>query len=188
MDGGGPIKKQNNIMAYFSSFKTTDITFTVEDLNRMNSPAAIAELLQEKIKAETKSDKEIQKENKEPEVEATVEESKEKFIDPKSPNIKKGQPTPKKGKFPIKWVVGRKYKLRFKGKAGLRGYEKTYVLKKFIYTIGENTVNVVIMKQIAGPKSAIFTLTKVNCIHYHIKYEPDLQVMSMSLNWIPVNE
>ena len=162
---------------------TRNITFTIDDLNRMNSPASIAELLKEKIEDDKK--KEYIEFEPEPEPEPVEETKPEKTYDPKNPRIELGQPTPKKGKYPIKWVVGNKYKLRFKGKAGVRGYEKTYILKKFIYTIKQDVVNVVIMKQIGGPQSAIFTLTKSNCVHYHIKYEPGLQVMAMDLNWIP---
>lgn len=162
---------------------TRNITFTIEDLNRMDSPASIAELLKEKIEDGRK--KEYVEFESEPEPEPEPEVKPEKTYDPKNPRIELGQPTPKKGKYPIKWIVGNKYKLRFKGKAGVRGYEKTYILKKFIYTIKQDVVNVVIMKQISGPQSAIFTLTKSNCVHYHIKYEPGLQVMAMDLNWIP---
>ena len=167
---------------------TKNITFTIEDLNRMNSPASIAELLREKIEKDMKKDPDPEPEI-EPEPEPEQEEVKpEKTYDPKNPRIEPGQPTPKKGKYPVKWIVGNQYKLRFKGKAGIRGYEKVYVLKKFIYTIKQDVVNVVIMKQISGPKSAIFTLTKSDCVHYHIKYEPGLQVMAMDLNWIPCTE
>ena len=168
---------------------TKNITFTIEDLNRMNSPASIAELLKEKIDKDSNKDYyEFESEpgpEPEPEPEPEEEVKKEKTYDPKNPRIELGQPTPKKGKYPIKWVVGNHYKLRFKGKAGIRGYEKTYVLKKFIYTIKQDVVNVVIMKQVSGPQSAIFTLPKSSCVHYHIKYEPGLQVMAMDLNWIP---
>ena len=180
-------------MAYY---KTQNITFSVEDLNRMNSPAAIAALLKEKLDAEDPdriAKKLLMEEDMDPvlvpgdginsddELEKT-----EKTYDPKNPRIEKGQPTPKTGKYPVKWVNGRVYKIRFKGKCGLRGYEKKYVLKKFIYTINQDTVNIVIMKQIAGPVSTIFTLNREECKRFHIKYEDGLQVMPMDFNWIPV--
>jgi len=178
------------------------IVFSVEDLNRMNSPAAIATLLKEKLEAEEAERKandpnEIAKriqEEETPDPELVPgdginsDDELEKTYDPKNPRIEKGMPTPKTGKHSVKWVNGRTYKLRFKSKCGLRGYEKKYVLKKFIYTINQDVVNIVIMKQIGGPVSTIFTLNREECRQFHLKYEEGLQVMPMSFNWIPYNE
>lgn len=99
-----------------------------------------------------------------------------------------GSPTPKEGKYPIKWVNGNIYKLRVRGRFGIRGYERKYVLKKFIYNVKNVAVNVVIMKQLTGPRSTTFTLSKTDCIRFHIKYEEGLQVMSMAMNWIPCKD
>lgn len=62
--------------------------------------------------------------------------------------------------------------------------KREYILKKFIYTINETIVNIVVMKQISGPKNDIFTLNRYDCLRYHIKYEEGLQVFSMSMNWV----
>lgn len=62
--------------------------------------------------------------------------------------------------------------------------KRQYILKKYIYAIRDDIVNIVIMKQISGPIGKIYTLTPHDCLNYHIKYEPGLQVFSMSLNWV----
>jgi hypothetical protein len=119
------------------------------------------------------------------ETEKTTEPEQQK---PVRDVIPLGTPTPKEGKYPVKWVNGNIYKLRVRGKFGIRGYERRYVLKKFIYNVKNVPVNVVIMKQLSGPRSTTFTLSKSDCIRFHIKYEDGLQVMSMAMNWIPSND
>jgi hypothetical protein len=124
-----------------------------------------------------------------PEVVQETEETKEPEEQKPVRNvIPLGSPTPKEGKYPVKWVNGNIYKLRVRGRFGIRGYERRYVLKKFIYNVKNVPVNVVIMKQLSGPRSTTFTLSKSDCVRFHIKYEDGLQVMSMAMNWIPSND
>lgn len=78
-----------------------------------------------------------------------------------------------------KFICGRTYYLKGRG-----GIKKEYILKKYIYTINESIVNIVIMKQISGPRASIYTLNPYDCKRYHIKYEEGLQVFSMQMNWI----
>lgn len=84
-----------------------------------------------------------------------------------------------------KFVVGKKYMLRQKSVCGSREIIKKYICKKFIYTVKDELLNILILKQIEGPKGTIFTLNRNDCKRYHIKYEPGLQVFSMEFNWIP---
>lgn len=83
-----------------------------------------------------------------------------------------------------KFKIGSVYMLRQKSICGSKEIIKKYVLKKFIYSSNDQILNVLIMKQIDGPKGAIFTLNRNDCKRYHIKYEPGLQVFSMEFNWI----
>ena len=65
-----------------------------------------------------------------------------------------------------------------------RRLKKTYVLKKYIYTINEEEVRAVIMKQIAGSTTGKkYTLNRTDCLMLHLKYEPGLEVFSMDLDW-----
>lgn len=83
-----------------------------------------------------------------------------------------------------KFKIGSIYMLRHKSICGSKEIIKKYVLKKFIYSSNDQILNVLIMKQIDGPKGTIFTLNRNDCKRYHIKYEPGLQVFSMEFNWI----
>ena len=46
-------------------------------------------------------------------------------------------------------------------------------------------MNIVVMKQVDGPKGKMYTMDKTNCNDYHIKWEPGLEVFAMQLPWIP---
>lgn len=62
--------------------------------------------------------------------------------------------------------------------------KKTYILKKFIYTLHTDVVNVLIVKPLSfTPGESIDTLTRADCRKYHIKYEPNLFVMPMDMRW-----
>lgn len=86
-----------------------------------------------------------------------------------------------KKKINKKFVVNHTYHLRTKLNNENR---KIFVLKKFIYTINDLTVNILILKQLSGEKNKIFTLSREECKILHIKYEDGLQVWPMDLNWI----
>lgn len=86
-----------------------------------------------------------------------------------------------KKKINKKFVVNHIYHLRTKLNNENR---KIFVLKKFIYTINDLPVNILILKQLSGEKNKIFTLSREECKILHIKYEDGLQVWPMDLNWI----
>lgn len=89
-----------------------------------------------------------------------------------------------------KFIVGKKYFLKVRSITSNHLY-KIYELKKFIYSINNRTVNVVVMKRINDTDdetNTTFTLNRTDCAKYHIKYEKGLQVFPMELNWCPVNE
>lgn len=86
-----------------------------------------------------------------------------------------------KKKINKKFVVNHTYHLRTKLNNENR---KIFVLKKFIYTINDLPVNILILKQLSGEKNKIFALSREECKILHIKYEDGLQVWPMNLNWI----
>ena len=95
-----------------------------------------------------------------------------------------------KRKIGKKFIVGKKYFLKVRSITNNHLY-KIYELKKFIYSINNRTVNVVVMKRINDTDdetNTTFTLNRTDCAKYHIKYEKGLQVFPMELNWCPVNE
>ena len=60
---------------------------------------------------------------------------------------------------------------------------REFVVKKTIYSIKDREVNIVIMKQVSGSESTKFTLSKEDCLKFHLKFEEGLQVFSMELDW-----
>jgi hypothetical protein len=83
-----------------------------------------------------------------------------------------------------RFKVGGRYFLHLKSRDGSRYILKEYVCKKFIYSLNDNIMNIVIMQQVAGEVDKKFTLNKNECKQFHIKYEPGLEVYSMDMNWI----
>lgn len=83
-----------------------------------------------------------------------------------------------------RFKVGGRYFLHLKSRDGSRYILKEYICKKFIYSLNDNMMNIVIMQQVAGEVDKKFTLNKNECKQFHIKYEPGLEVYSMDMNWI----
>jgi hypothetical protein len=83
-----------------------------------------------------------------------------------------------------KWIVGNHYILSYKRLDGSPKITREYILKKFIYKSRGNPLNIVIMKQVAGPMGKIFTLNREDCRKYHIKYEDGLEVYSMFIPFV----
>lgn len=83
-----------------------------------------------------------------------------------------------------KFKIGDVYYLKTQSCVGGTPSIKEFILKKFIYTIKEEKINILILKQISGHKSNVFSLTKADCEMLHVKYEPELQVWPMDINWI----
>ncbi len=80
-----------------------------------------------------------------------------------------------------KFKIGEHYLIHPMNNKKLR---REFVVKKTIYSIKDKEVNIVIMKQINGPESTTkFTLSKEDCLKFHLKYEEGLQVCSMELDW-----
>lgn len=80
-----------------------------------------------------------------------------------------------------KFKIGEHYLIHPMNNKKLR---REFVVKKTIYSIKDREVNIVIMKQISGPESTTkFTLSKEDCLKFHLKYEDGLQVCSMELDW-----
>lgn len=81
-----------------------------------------------------------------------------------------------------KFIVGKEYYLKNKSLLGKVTYNK-FICKKYIYSINDTIVNMVVMKPIDNNVYNAHSLTKYDCLLYHIKYEPNLYVFSMKLNW-----
>ena len=124
-------------------------------------------------------------EPKKAELTTNKEQEQEAYIDPSVEVTKQKAKNNAKALVKKKFVVGKKYMLRQKSVCGSREIIKKYICKKFIYTVKDELLNILILKQIEGPKGTIFTLNRNDCKRYHIKYEPGLQVFSMEFNWIP---
>lgn len=87
----------------------------------------------------------------------------------------------------IKWIVGDEYYLKYRPSPTLKPIIKRFICKKFIYSIGDVITNIVIMKNAEGTPSDRYTLSKDECLKYHIKYIPGLEVYSMDMNWFKSN-
>lgn len=127
----------------------------------------------------------LEAEPKKAELTTNKEQEQEAYIDPSVEVTKREAKNNAKALVKKKFVVGKKYMLRQKSVCGSREIIKKYVCKKFIYTVKDELLNILILKQVEGPKGTIFTLNRNDCKRYHIKYEPGLQVFSMEFNWIP---
>ena len=94
----------------------------------------------------------------------------------------------KKSKDEAKKLVNKHFKngdilvLRGKYRDGSQKNEKIFEVKKVIWSLKGQIVNVLILKQLSGTNNNT-SLTKKDCIKYHVKYEPGLQVYSMSLDF-----
>ena len=72
--------------------------------------------------------------------------------------------------------------LRGKCKDGSEKNEKIFEVKKVIWSLKGQIINALILKQLSGNNNNM-SLTKKDCIKYHVKYEPNLQVYSMMLDF-----
>ena len=90
-----------------------------------------------------------------------------------------------KRKLKKRFKIGRNYVIRIKSKDGSREVIMGFECKKFIYTMNDTPLNIVIMKQIYGEEGKKYTLNRHECRKFHVKYEPGLEVWPMEVNWIP---
>ena len=88
-----------------------------------------------------------------------------------------------------KWFkIGEEYVLRKTDSEGNVVLEEDYKCVKFIYTVGKNTVNCVVMKRLAGVIGSDARPLNVNdCRMFHIKYEPGLYMFPMSQGFYKKN-
>jgi hypothetical protein len=88
-----------------------------------------------------------------------------------------------------KWFkIGEEYVLRKTDSEGNVVLEEDYKCVKFIYTVGKNTVNCVVMKRLAGVIGGDVRPLNVNdCRMFHIKYEPGLYMFPMSQGFYKKN-
>lgn len=88
-----------------------------------------------------------------------------------------------------KWFkIGEEYVLRKTDSEGNVVLEEDYKCVKFIYTVGKNTVNCVVMKRLAGVIGNDARPLNVNdCRMFHIKYEPGLYMFPMSQGFYKKN-
>lgn len=84
-----------------------------------------------------------------------------------------------------KFVIGGTYYQRIKPRDGSKEVITGYVCKKYIYSMKDIPMNIVIMRQVSGPEGKKYTLDKHECMQFHIKFEPGLEVWPMGINWIP---
>lgn len=82
----------------------------------------------------------------------------------------------------VRYKIGDYIVLRGKIKDGSEPIVKKFEVKKVIWSIHANPVNILILKQLEGVNNNR-SLDKNDCLKYHIKYEPGLQVYSMMLNF-----
>ena len=88
-----------------------------------------------------------------------------------------------KAKVKRKFKLGDLISLKIKSKGGSKEIIKGFKVMKFVYSMNDTETNILILKQIYGPKGTMYTLNRHDCKKLHIKYEPGLQVFSMLLNW-----
>lgn len=81
-----------------------------------------------------------------------------------------------------RYKIGDHVILRGKIKDGSERIVKKFEVRKVIWSVHSNPVNILILKQIEGPNNNR-SLDKNDCKKYHIKYEEGLQVYSMMLNF-----
>lgn len=102
-------------------------------------------------------------------------------------DIEEKQEAKRKAKKQIKtkFITGHIYKLAYR--TNDKYYkQRIFKLIKFIYTINNEPVYILIMKSLDDEHYHKFALNKNECLKYHIKYQPGLEVYSMNLNWIDV--
>lgn len=88
-----------------------------------------------------------------------------------------------KSKINVRFKVGDIVLLRGKIRDGSKRNIKKFEVKKVIWSVKGNPVNVLILKQIEGINNNM-SLDKNDCKKYHIKYEEGLQAYSMMMNFV----
>lgn len=87
-----------------------------------------------------------------------------------------------------KFIEGENYSLKGIACDGFEMETKVYKLIKVVDDFYGSPLNSVIVKQIAGEKGRIFTLSKNDCAYHGIDYEDGLQLFPKTLPWTRVKE
>ena len=85
----------------------------------------------------------------------------------------------------VRYKIGDVLMLKSKIRDGSKRNYKKFVVKKIIWSINSNPVNIIIVKQVSGPITNM-SMSKIDCKRYHIKYEENLQVYSMMMNFVKI--
>jgi hypothetical protein len=85
-----------------------------------------------------------------------------------------------------KYRIGDRYSIRKKNIDSVDIGNEVFEVKKFIYTIGDNIVNIVIMKQVSGDLYNDKQLTTFDCKAFHLKYEHGLYVFPMNMSLLKI--
>ena len=86
-----------------------------------------------------------------------------------------------------RYKIGDHVILRGKIRDGSEPIVKKFEVKKVIWSVHSNPVNILILKQLEGSNNNR-SLDKNDCKKYHIKYEEGLQVYSMMLNFSKIRK
>lgn len=83
---------------------------------------------------------------------------------------------------------GDKYALVLQGEEDFQNIERTYAVVGKIDKLNNIEIDAVIVKQIGGDNTTIFSLTKADCKELGIKYVPGLQLFPANMNWKQIEE
>lgn len=67
-------------------------------------------------------------------------------------------------------------------------HEKIFVVRQIVWSIEDIVIKGIVVKQLSGINMNMGSLSRYDCQRLHVKYEPGLQIMSMELPWIMVND
>lgn len=85
-------------------------------------------------------------------------------------------------------TVGKKYTLVLEGEENFQNIERTYIIVKKIEELNNVKMDAVVVKQIDGVETTIFSLTKNDCKVLGIKYIPGLQMFPSNMDWKPLDK
>lgn len=88
----------------------------------------------------------------------------------------------------FKYHIGDLYGLTMRTLDGKMSFSEAYRVKKFVYTVGNTPVNIVIMKHVGGNTPRRRSISPNDCRAFHIKYENDLYVFSMNTRFLKLSE
>lgn len=102
------------------------------------------------------------------------------------PNNKVEKPTVKK-KVPF-FVIGDTYVMKSEDCGDFEMPTKKYKLVGVVKMVNDVELNSLVMKQIEGEQSMIFSLSKNDCKMLNIEFEHGLQLFPMNLGWVNVSK